>query len=87
MTFSQAERRVCALCGESRGTNLDCPNCMARRDAHRARMRRTRAEDKAEGLCAGGCGDAPDPGFDTCAICRGKARQRGRMRRLRMLPY
>lgn len=77
--------RICTRCGAHRGTNPDCPKCRARRAAENVRMDRRRGDDRARGLCAGGCGDVPDSGFDSCAVCRGKGRQRRRLHRLRMI--
>jgi hypothetical protein len=79
--------RLCTLCGRSRGTNPDCAKCARRRRAGRNRVARDRAGWKRKGLCAGGCGDKSDPGYDTCSVCRGKGRQRRRSHRLKALPY
>ncbi len=79
--------RLCTACESPRGTNPACPKCRRRRRAGRKRMARERAGYKRKGLCAAGCGDKPDPGYDTCAVCRGKGRQRRRAHRLKALPY
>lgn len=77
--------RTCTRCRRRRGTNPDCPSCDARRRAARARMANKRDDLKRQRLCE--CGDPVEAGYETCRICRGKARGRSRRHRLRQLPY